>query len=228
MNLHGSWLIGLVLFVLFIVAGSFAVESGSIRNHAWNRSQWKALAMVLGLSVGALFVNPYGWQLVLYPFDMAFHQPLNIASAQEWKPLDFQTARGVIFLCSLGALFLAQLTRKLNWAVWELAFIAIGIYAGCRHSRFLFLGAILVMPLLGRQLTHAFTRHASPRRLLIFGHWQGRPRPWLNATILAAMVALSVVATTRRSHARPPDGARISHRSAALPAPLSSTGEAFQ
>ena len=206
-NLHGSWLIGLVLFAVFIAAGCLRIETGSIRNPAWTRSQWRDLSLVLLLSVGALFINPYGWHLVLYPFDMAFHQPLNIASAEEWKPLNFQTARGVLFLVSLGALFLTQVvvqvTRRLTWNLCELAFVAIGIYAACRHSRFLFLGAILVMPLLGRQLAHCVSKQASAWRLRRFDRDPARPRPWLNAAILVLTVLLGVLGTVKGTKTRP-------------------------
>ena len=198
-NLHGSWMIGLVLLLFFIGSGLLQVETGSIRNPHWTRRQWQTLAPVLLLSLGALFVNPYGWHLVVYPFDIAFYQALNIASVDEWKPLNFQTARGLIFLLSLGTLFFTQVARRLTWNLWELAFAAIGIYAACRHTRFLFLGAILVMPLLGRQLAHCFVRQASAhkasvRRLFRFERRSTRARPWLNAGVLAATLLLAVSA----------------------------------
>jgi hypothetical protein len=207
-NLHGSWLIGLVLLAVFIAAGCLRVETGSIHNLAWTRSQWRDLSLVLLLSVGALFVNPYGWHLVLYPFDMAFHQPLNIASAEEWKPLDFQTARGGFFLLSLGALFLAQVvvpvTRRLTWTLWDLAFVAIGIYASCRHARFLFLGAILVMPLLGKHLAHCVSRASAPQKLDSFDCTPVRRRPWLNAALLLATLLIAVLGTFKGTQSRHP------------------------
>ena len=218
-NLHGSWLIGFILLVVFIASGSFAFEVGSLRNVAWQASQWKQLVPVLVLSLAALFANPYGWHLVAYPFDMAFHQPLNIASAEEWKPLNFQTVRGVIFLITLGTLFLAQLTRRITWTLWELAFAAIGIYSACRHSRFLFLGAILVMPLLGKQLAHCLSRPVLPRRIYTFDRMAPRPRPWLNALVLAATLALAMVASLRNAKTPRPSPALPAEQfpTAALP-----------
>jgi len=181
-NTHGSWLIGLAILLVFIVCGSFRISIGAIEGLAWSRAQLRKLVVVSCLSVSALFINPYGWRLVFYPFNLAFRQKLNIANVEEWKTLDFHSLRGKILLVCLALLFLFQLLRPRprKWAPYELAFLFIGVYASFTYSRFLFLAAILVLPLLARNIPGL-----SPYR-------PDRNKPWLNALILLALVPFLV------------------------------------
>jgi hypothetical protein len=162
-NTHGSWLIGMVVFGLFIVANSFTISLGCIENQALPARRIKALILCWLASACALFLNPYSWRLVFYPFNLAFAQKLNIANIEEWKSLDFHTPRGRIMLGFLGLLFLFQLIRSRKWGLFELGLMAMGLYSAFTYSRFLFLGAILVGPLLARSLV---SPNPAPRRPL--------------------------------------------------------------
>src|SRR5262249_22678851 len=67
-NSHTSWLIGFIVFS--IVAGSGLIEGrwGHVESHRWTPSQFRQL-VVAGLgSALALFINPFGWRLLIYPF----------------------------------------------------------------------------------------------------------------------------------------------------------------
>lgn len=186
-NAHGSWMIGLVLLGIFVVSGLVEGTWGSIEAKRWTHPQMWKLAWVSVLSVLALFVNPYGWRLVLYPFDMAFHQKLNIANVEEWKSLDFHTPRGKIVLATLAAAVLLQLVRRRKWMLHEVLFVLVGTYAALTYSRFLFLAAILVLPFLAKDLAEWMPYYAD------------RDKPWLNAPImLGAMVALVLLFPTDR------------------------------
>jgi hypothetical protein len=178
-NTHGSWMIGMVLLGAFVVCGCVRVDAGSIENPRWTAAQLRKLVTAACLSVGALFVNPYGWRLVAYPFNLAFHQKLNIANVEEWQALDFHAMRGRLFLICLAAMFLLQLVRRRRWSLDEVAFLLVGVYSALTYSRFLFLAAILVMPLLAKEipgLGRSRTR---------------RNRPWFNAALLLALAPLA-------------------------------------
>ena len=177
-NTHGSWMIGIVLLCVFILCGSARVFAGEIANPAWTPVQMRRLIVAAFLSVGALFVNPYGWRLVAYPFNLAFHQQLNIANVEEWRSLDFHSMRGRLFLACIAALFLLQIIRRRSWALYEIAFVCIGVYSALSYSRFLFLAAILVMPLMAVGIPCLGDSRAR------------RDRPWLNAALLLALVPL--------------------------------------
>lgn len=219
-NLHGSWLIGLILLAVFLASGLFDIDRGLIRSPIFNSTQRRCLAVALPLSLCALLVNPYGWHLVAYPFDLAFHQALNISRVEEWRSLDLQSSRGLIFLVSLMVLFLAQLVtlpgRHRGWTLSELAFVAIGSYAAFRHCRFLFLAGILVMPIMGRQLTGLPPFEKLGKFTANHRNTPGpRMRLILNATLLMAILLAAHFQLDRRARRLPTDPQRFPE--AALP-----------
>ncbi len=177
-NTHGSWLIGMVVLFAFASCGWARVQLGSVECAGWSREQRRTLLIAVSGSVAALFVNPYGWRLVFYPFNLAFRQKLNIANVEEWVSLDFHSPRGHVLLIALTLLFFAQLARreKRVWAPYELAYIAIGVYSAFTYSRFLFLAAILICPLLAKEIRG-------------LGPYQAeKNKPWLNAGILCGLM----------------------------------------
>ncbi len=166
-NTHGSWLIGMVIFAMFIASKLFTINSGAIANEAASPQQIKHLILAWCASLAALFINPYGWRLVFYPFDLAFHQKLNIANIEEWKTLDFHSPRGRILFACLGLMFLLQLLYKRKWTLFELAVTALGLYSAFNYSRFLFLAAILVGPVFARSLASRYAEKRKPFSPLI-------------------------------------------------------------
>jgi hypothetical protein len=176
-NLHGSWLIGMVLFWVFFAAGFLQGRWGRIEATRWTRAQWRKLAVVGGLSVAGLFLNPYTYHLVFYPFNFAFRQRLNVNHVDEWMSLDFHGVRGKILFGMLAFTLILALARKRRWRVDELAFLIIGYYAALTYSRFLFLAGILLAPMLAAELDF-FPRY---RREV--------DRPWLNAILIVTVLA---------------------------------------
>ena len=179
-NLHGSWLIGLVLFSVFCACGLLRGTWGRIEAKRWSGGQVRKLGAVAALSVAALFVNPYGFHLVTYPFEFAFQQKLNVGRVEEWASLDFHTPRGKVFFLVLAAILVSALLRKCRWRLDEVAFLLIALYAALAYSRFLFLAGIILTPLLARELD-------------CFPAYDARAdKPWLNAILIVTMVAACI------------------------------------
>lgn len=151
-NCHGSWLIGMVFFGAFFASGLVEGEWGRIKARRWTAPQLRKLITVLALSVAALFVNPYTYHLVFYPFDLAFQQKLNISHVTEWQSLDFHAMRGKIVFGILALTILLALGRKRKWRLDEVAFLLIAFYATLTYSRFMFLAAIVLTPILATEL----------------------------------------------------------------------------
>ena len=151
-NLHGSWLIGMVLLGIFCVSGLVQGAWGRLEATRWAPAQMRKLAWVGSLSAAALFLNPYTYHLVFYPFNFAFQQKLNVNHVDEWMSLDFHGVRGKILFGMLAGTVVLALVRKRRWSLHELAFALLGFYAAVTYSRFLFLAAIMVTPMLAREL----------------------------------------------------------------------------
>jgi hypothetical protein len=161
-NTHGSWFIGFVLFGVWLVCGFARFETGSLVSVPFARGQARKLIAVAAATFALLFVNPYGWRLVAYPLDVAFHQKLTLQFIAEWGSLDFHSARGKIVLATFLLLAILQLLRPRRWTLRDLAFTVIGIYGAVTYVRFMFLAGILIAPLLAISLTPFFRPYNEP------------------------------------------------------------------
>lgn len=151
-NTHGSWISGMIVLGIIVASGLVEGSVGQIRAVRWSREQLKRLLIVGGASVAALFVNPYGYRLVFYPFDLAFRQKLNVGHVEEWASINFHEPRGKIVFILLVALLVAALLGKCRWRLDELGLALFALYFGLVHVRFLFQAAILLAPLLAKAL----------------------------------------------------------------------------
>lgn len=151
-NTHGSWSLGLIIFFLFGVAGLVQGSWARVDAVRWTHRQLRHLITVGVASVAALFVNPFGWRLVYYPFDMAFKQKLNIAHVAEWVSVDFHDLRGKMVLLLVFGLLLGALFRNRRWNLGELLILLFALYSGLTYIRFLVLLGIVAAPVLAKQL----------------------------------------------------------------------------
>ena len=136
----------------------------------------RKLALAGSLSVAGLFLNPYTYHLVFYPFNFAFQQKLNVNHVDEWMSLDFHSVRGKIIFLMLAATIVLALVRKRRWGLDELAFLLLGFYAAMTYSRFLFLAAIVLTPMLARALDFLPPYHPEI------------DKTWLNAILMIVLI----------------------------------------
>ncbi len=181
-NTHGSWCLGLIVFTIFVAAGMIQGQWGHIEAVRWSSAQRRDLWVTVGASIAGLFVNPYGYRLVQYPFDMAFRQKLNIDHVAEWVSVDFHDARGKIVLIFIATLLIGALMSRVRWQLYEVALVLFGIYCGLTYVRFLFLLAILAAPSLAKLIS------------FIPPYQRGSDKPQLNGAILAVVASIVVMA----------------------------------
>ena len=176
-NTHGSWLLALIIFSIIVAAGLVRGSWGLIDAKPWTATQLRQLAITWAASVALLFVNPFGWRLVVYPFDLAFRQKLNIAHVAEWVSVDFHTMRGKIVLVMIIVFLLTALVRRSRWMLAELLVFLFALYSGLTYTRFLVLLAIVAAPILAKSLDF----FAPYRREL--------ETPIFNAVVVVALLA---------------------------------------
>ena len=129
-NLHGSWLIGIGLLVLYAICGSFTIHKGIFDQQASTPADRRRLMAVLASAWLALFANPYGWRLVWNPFDMMLNQRLNIANVQEWRPLNLSSPAGATAVAAICFLVVANCLKGRKWRVYEMAVVLFAWYCG--------------------------------------------------------------------------------------------------
>ena len=175
-NLHGSWIFGVVVLVMIIASGLVKGEWGLVVARRWTSGELKKLLPVLAASLAALFVNPFGYKLVLYPFDLLFRQPSNMKHIAEWQSVDFSTGDGKLALIMILALLAAALFSRRRWRLDEALLTAFALWAALSHARLLFFAGLILVPIL------------APRLKLFPPYERELDKPWLNAGIMAAVV----------------------------------------
>jgi hypothetical protein len=181
-NLHGTWLIGYGFFVLYLASGLVEGSWGSIESVRWTLQQRRKLITVGIAGIAALFLNPYGWRLVIYPLDLIFRQRLNVAVVDEWRSINFQDMYGTLVFMIVAGLMLFTLAQRRSWQLSDVLFALLAFYAGLTHVRFLFLAGIVICPMLSIELAnHVFSPY-DPRK----------DKRWLNVTIMAAFYFFAI------------------------------------
>ena len=176
-NTHGSWSLGIILFAIVFAAGLFKGKWGRVEAVPWSKAQLGKLTVTGAASVAALFVNPFGYHLVLYPLDLAFRQKLNISHVAEWISVNFHDLRGKLVLLLILSLLVSALFRGSRWTLAELFLVLFGMYSGLTYIRFLFLLAIVAAPAVAKMLDFV-----PPYNRAI-------DKPVLNALLIVAMIA---------------------------------------
>jgi hypothetical protein len=175
-NLHGSWIYGMIVFVVTITSGLVAGKWGQVEAQRWSLSELKMLLIAAAASVAALFVNPFGYRLLLYPFDLLFRQTSNMKHIEEWQSVDFSATNGrVAMIMILGLLAVIWYSRR-RWRLDEVALVAFALWSALSHVRLFFFAGLILPPLL------------SPRLSLFQPYARERDKRWLNAAIMAAVV----------------------------------------
>ena len=175
-NLHGSWVFGMIVFVLIIASGLVEGQWGLVSARRWTAGALKKIALVFLASLAALFVNPFGYKLVMYPFDLLFRQTSNLKYIQEWHPVDFSSGSGKVMMVLIFGWLAAALFSQRRWKLDEVLLMAFALWAGLSHVRLLFFTGLIAAPIF------------APRLQLCPPYDPEVDKPWLNAFIMAGVV----------------------------------------
>ena len=146
-NIHGSFVVGIGVLVVYLCAGLRSFQVGDVEAVAWSAKQRTRLELALLLSLAALPLTPYGTQLAVYPFDMMLNQPVNVAFIKEWQTMPFNLAFGRLFLGVVLLLLVLQLLFRFTWRLEELLLAIGGTAMACLHVRMLLLFVPFVVPI---------------------------------------------------------------------------------
>ena len=142
-NLHGGVLFGLVVQLIFIVGKllDHIQETGSLRLKSWWGTSQASL-LLLALCIAATCLNPFGYQIFLYPLKVA--APVYTQAIGEWQSPDFQQ-EWFARIWVVALMFLTIWTgRKLSWR-WLLLILFL-LWQTLGHVRHLSMAALLLIP----------------------------------------------------------------------------------
>jgi hypothetical protein len=180
-NTHGSWIIGLGTVALYIACGLVSFRMGGLEAQRWTRSERLRLETVFVFSLAAIAITPYGVRLAAYPFAVASSYPIAIANVMEWQVMPFSLFGGTIFLALVLGFFLAQVTFRFPWRVYEMLLFLFGTGMACLHVRFLLLYVPFFAPMF-----------ATMAARWISGYDRSKDKYLLNAALMAGIVVAIV------------------------------------
>ncbi len=177
-NFHGSWVFGLVVMGIYISSGLVEGQWNTIVAERWTPVELRKLLGATAASVAALFVNPYGYKLVWYPFDLLFRQTAVRQDIIEWQSVDFHTAYGKLAMLMIFSVLAAAWCSREPWALSDVLLVAFALWTSLTHVRFLLFAAIVLVPVLAQ------------RFLLFTPYDRKKDKPWLNLALAAAILGI--------------------------------------
>ncbi len=198
-NLHGGFLAGLGLQVLFLTA--FVCRAAA--NKADFRRHLPALATLGAVTIAsfaAVLVNPYGVEM----HTMLFNHLVPKQAVNEWQPLWAAWQAPVFYLPFILLGITLLWSRRWQWIdLWILTCVGVQAVSHIRHIALLCIALLILLPLpltdaLSRMFPNlikrfSFSQHASLRRCAVAGAllvmialrvpvvlnvWQHGIRPW--------------------------------------------------
>ena len=175
-NLHPSWIFGVIVVLITIGSGLVDGEWGIVVARKWSAPELKRLLLAFFASLAALFLNPFGYKLVLYPFEFLLGQQANMQAIEEWHGVDFSTGNGKLALLVILAVLAAAILSRRRWRLDEVLLAVFAIWTGLSHGRLLFFTGLVLPPIL------------APRLGLFPAYERELDKPWLNAIIMVCVL----------------------------------------
>jgi hypothetical protein len=160
-NLHGSWPFGLVMVGAMIAEWAVRLRRQSLGGPVLDPKVLRVGIAAAGVSIVALFANPYGLSLLLYPFDLMTRQKYAVSVVHEWGPLDFGSPYGRLALVMFTGLALVIWRGKKPWRISEVLLGCFALWAAVRHQRFLGFATFVLIPIVAPHI-RALTSRRTP------------------------------------------------------------------
>ena len=158
-NLHGGFVLGLILLVIYTLGNCFGAIVGppSIAEERWRKA--KRLALFAVLCAGVACINPRGYEILLFPFRVTSDQLLmdrvaEFLSPNFHKPLPFK----YMLLIFIAAVALSRVRLD----PIEVGLVVLLTYMSLYSVRYVSLFAIIVAPPLLRLSEDLFSQLPPP------------------------------------------------------------------
>jgi len=206
-NLHGSFLIGLVLLAAFVGGRSVDLlrRTGRLRAVREDRRVRRGL-IVLMLAAVACLLNPYGWRI--FPAAWELSSNANLQDLVEWQPLGWWMWQAwAALVVSLGLLGLYALTPRRIPATEILLLVGLGGAMLATSRMIVWWGplAAFYLSLHASAVAQRWRRahRASPPGIQSAGRifprlrraWVGRSNRWVSAGVLAVVAVCALLLT---------------------------------
>ena len=146
-NAHGGYLVGLALLVAFSLAEGASSLAGGQKDY---RRRFFWYLSVLGASIAACFINPYGVGMLLHSFDLVSSDANRQIS--EWHALDLNDIFGVWALITGVVFFLFTAYRRHPPDLLEIALPSSLFLAGMTTLRYYPIASMTLIPFIAQAI----------------------------------------------------------------------------
>jgi hypothetical protein len=171
-NCHGTWPFGLAVLGIYFICSFFKSGFGRLVQENVGVGLQRSLGLVLAACAAAVFLNPFGYRLVLYPFNLLLTQRANLNNVQEWFPPSLTEGNTFVMLAVMGGVLLLAAHGRLS--LREVVLVCLVSVMVLQHRRMLFVFGLLTAPVLS---------HYG------WGRERKRANPLANAVVIIGCVA---------------------------------------
>ena len=147
-NLHGGFAMGFVLLLVYIT-GNFLRARFVKEKRRESSGRAKVFILFFFLCLLASFINPQGYKLLFSPFETVTNK-IVIEYISEWMSPDFHSGLIYEYMLLLMIVVFGLSVKRLN--VIEVILILMFTHMSLFSARFIPLYAIIVSPILGKQI----------------------------------------------------------------------------
>lgn len=156
-NVHGTFILGLGYLVLHLVGRR-------LDGARLNEGRERRLLQATGLATLVCFANPYGFDLVAFPFRLMMRNDI-LSAVSEWVSPNFRTFQGALYalwVVTVVAVFALAKSRPSRRDVLVVGgFLVLGFYA----QRNIALAPLVTLPVIARLVAMAKPRAVTGGRL---------------------------------------------------------------
>jgi hypothetical protein len=147
-NCHGSYYFGMGVLGVYWLCSFAKGKWGPVVAEARDKGDRKAFGLALILSALALFANPIGIRLLLYPIHFALQQSAQMNTVQEWLPSDLRSGRALAMIAAVISIPAISSLRRQELPLREVVALAAAFAMAVQHVRMLPVFGIVVSPVL--------------------------------------------------------------------------------
>jgi hypothetical protein len=146
-NLHGSYVMGFILLIVYI-AGNFLKARFKKEERQASYGRTKVFVLFFFLCLLASLLNPQGYKILFSPFEVANSEIM--AHIYEWMSPNFHIGLIYEYMLLIMILVLGVSAKRLN--IIEVMLALIFTHMSLFSARFIPLYAIIISPILGKQI----------------------------------------------------------------------------
>lgn len=168
-NLHGGFLIGLVLIGLAIIGVPLDAWSKGQRSFASIWPKLKTLSVLLAACLLAVLLNPHGIWIYKFPFEI-FFSPIQQQAVNDWLSPNFHQSEAfpLILLVFLTIAAIALSPKRVR--ISEMVLFLATLYMTLKSNRHMAILALVAVPIMATYLQNWVNAHYHGK---LFGPLQG-------------------------------------------------------